>query len=105
MLSNTYFLSKFRFDTAENEPAKNLQIMRNFPILLTLTRNQAPGVPGARASSAQVGLRARARGGGRGERPLQVPASGFDLLAIDACKVHTRKRAQFCRQLNKILPK
>ena len=22
MLSNTYFLSKFRFDTAENEPAK-----------------------------------------------------------------------------------
>ena len=53
----------------------------------------------------EVGLRARARGGGRGERPLQVPASGFDLLAIDACKVCTRKRAQFCRQLNKILPK
>ena len=23
MLSNTYFLAKFRFDTAENEPAKN----------------------------------------------------------------------------------
>ena len=28
MLSNAYFLAKFRFDTAENEPAKNLQ---NFP--------------------------------------------------------------------------
>ena len=27
MLSNEYFLAKFRFDTAENEPAKNL---RNF---------------------------------------------------------------------------
>ena len=27
MLSNAYFLGKFRFDTAENEPAKNL---RNF---------------------------------------------------------------------------
>ena len=27
MLSNAYFLAKFRFDTAENEPAKNL---RNF---------------------------------------------------------------------------
>ena len=26
MLSNAYFLAKFRFDTAENEPAKNLQI-------------------------------------------------------------------------------
>ena len=32
MLSNAYFLAKFRFDTAENEPAKNLQIL---PILLT----------------------------------------------------------------------
>ena len=33
MLSNSYFLAKFRFDTAENEPAKNLQ---NFiKILLT----------------------------------------------------------------------
>ena len=31
MLSNAYFLAKFRFDTAENEPAKNLLI---FPILL-----------------------------------------------------------------------
>ena len=29
MLSNAYFLAKFRFDTAENEPAKNLQ---NFAI-------------------------------------------------------------------------
>ena len=26
MLSNAYFLAKFRFDTAEIEPAKNLQI-------------------------------------------------------------------------------
>ena len=25
MLSNAYFLAKFRIDTAENEPAKNLQ--------------------------------------------------------------------------------
>ena len=25
MLSNASFLAKFRFDTAENEPAKNLQ--------------------------------------------------------------------------------
>ena len=25
MLSNAYFLAKFRFDTAENEPAKDLQ--------------------------------------------------------------------------------
>ena len=28
MLSNAYFLAKFRFDTAENEPAKSLQNFR-----------------------------------------------------------------------------
>ena len=32
MLSNAYFLAKFCFDTAENEPAKNLQnFANNFP--------------------------------------------------------------------------
>ena len=30
MLSNAYFLAKFRFHTAENEPAKNLQNFANF---------------------------------------------------------------------------
>ena len=34
MLSNAYFLANFSFDTAENEPAKNL---KKLPILLTLT--------------------------------------------------------------------
>ena len=29
MLANAYFLSKFRFDTAENDPAKNLQTFAN----------------------------------------------------------------------------
>ena len=42
MLSNAYFLAKFRFDTAENEPAKNLQNFVRFanfadPNPLTLT--------------------------------------------------------------------
>ena len=32
MLSNAYFLAKFRFDTAENEPAKNLQNFANFTL-------------------------------------------------------------------------
>ena len=31
MLSNAYFLAKFHFDTAENEPAKSLQNFANFP--------------------------------------------------------------------------
>ena len=30
MLSNAYFLAKFRFDTAENELAKNLQKLAKF---------------------------------------------------------------------------
>ena len=30
MLSNAYFLAKFRFDTAKNEPAKNLQNFAKF---------------------------------------------------------------------------
>ena len=30
MLSNAYFFAKFRFDTAENEPAKNLQKFAKF---------------------------------------------------------------------------
>ena len=34
MLSNAYFLAKFRYDTAENEPAKICKIL---PILLTRT--------------------------------------------------------------------
>ena len=42
MLSNAYFLAKFRFDTAENEPAKNLQILLIFSILLTLARRRRP---------------------------------------------------------------
>ena len=34
MLSNAYFLAKFGFDTAENEPAKNVQQkIQNLPIL------------------------------------------------------------------------
>ena len=46
MLSNAYFLAKFRFDTAENEPAKNLQNFAKFanfadPNPLTLTPNHA----------------------------------------------------------------
>ena len=34
MLSNAYFLAKIRFDTAENEPAKNLKIFEKFAKLV-----------------------------------------------------------------------
>ena len=40
MLSNAYFLAKFRVDTAENEPAKNLQNLQTF--CSTTKSRQAP---------------------------------------------------------------
>ena len=65
MLSNAYFLAKFRFDTAENEPAKNLQKFANFPNFANPNigiRSCAPcGTSGAAAVRARcdylVGLR------------------------------------------------
>ena len=48
MLSNAYFLAKFRFDTAENEPAKNLQ---NFAKFANFARQ--PTSPRSEASAAE----------------------------------------------------
>ena len=56
MLSNAYFLAKFRIDTAENEPAKNLQNFDNFP------NCRAPWM--RRPAGAGGGLRGRRRRGG-----------------------------------------
>ena len=49
MLPNAYFLAKFRFDAAENEPAKNLQNLLIFPILLTLLLGEAHAPSGGRS--------------------------------------------------------
>ena len=48
MLSNAYFLAKFRFDTAENEPAKNLQKFANFPNFANPNHRPAPAEETAR---------------------------------------------------------
>ena len=55
MLSNAYFVAKFGFDTAENEPAKNLQNFAKFanfadPNPLTLTVTEAPAAPAGAGS-------------------------------------------------------
>ena len=51
MLSNAYFLANFRFDTAENEPAKNFQIFAkifaNFAALCGRGRGQRGRVAAA----------------------------------------------------------
>ena len=65
MLSNAYFLAKFRFDTAVNEPAKNLQILQNLPILpllpLTLTPNRRASAAGTRPRGSRARPRTSAR--------------------------------------------
>ena len=63
MLSNAYFLAKFRFDTAENEPAENLQ---NLNLLIFPISGDAGTLP--RAARVRGGL---ARGRGLGQA---VPA-------------------------------
>ena len=80
MLSNAYFLAKFRFDTAENEPAKICKILLIFPILLTLTPNPyicvspadrkafRPSTPSARSA------RSRSRGLGTFDAEALRPA-------------------------------
>ena len=45
MLSNAYFLAKFRFDTAENEPAKNLQNFGKFANIANYARSAVDACP------------------------------------------------------------
>ena len=68
MLSNAYFLAKFRFDTAENEPAKHLAKFANFanpsPLSTQRTSGAAAG-PGVRGSGRAPPRRRPARRPGR----------------------------------------
>ena len=64
MLSNAYFLAKFRFDTAENEPAKTLQqtcqLLRLLPPLTPVSRacRCVSGLSGARTSARRQSAKA-----------------------------------------------
>ena len=83
MLSNAYFLAKIRFDTAENEPAKNLQNFAKFanfadPNPLTLTRRTAPP-PGPRGGAAEGGLPLGPRHNAGGDAGLRDAAPVWGL--------------------------
>ena len=75
MLSNTYFLAKFRFDTAENEPAKNLQKkiakFANFAYPVKRARGWRSPARGPRGPAPAAG-----RGGCRGRRGPRRGARG-----------------------------
>ena len=64
MLSNAYFLAKFGFDTAENEPAKNLQNFAKFanfadPKLLNVCRKLSSADSASGTMVADVAVTAR----------------------------------------------
>ena len=89
MLSNAYFLAKFRFDTAENEPAKNLQNFRKMHFRkMHFRKMQFSKTPvrGRNPSLGGVGHHARSNHGrcageeGRGQRGRVTPAA---LLFLD----------------------
>ena len=68
MLSNAYFLAKFRFDTAENEPAKNLQNLLIFQSLLTLTPKTSQAAAAGKRAAGSTGS---ALSGSRSPRPAR----------------------------------
>ena len=76
MLSNAYFLAKFRFDTAENEPAKNLQNFAKFckknckicKICQFWSQNKHRPPPRARRRRSAANLRMSVRSGRRRSR-------------------------------------
>ena len=78
MLSNAYFLAKFRFDTAENEPAQNLQNFRKMHFRKMHFRKmhfRGRQAEGERTDSRAPGPRAarRAVAPGRPGRPERGP--------------------------------
>ena len=101
MLSNAYFLAKFLFDTAENEPAKTLENFANFPNFANPNPN-AEGrtaevtTPRARHRPASAGLKHRlcfstpsAPGGGNSCKFDNATSFGWLLLCCieaDFCK-------------------
>ena len=95
MPSNAYFLAKFRFDIAENEPAKNLQKFAekiakfakfaNFANPITLTQIRTVPAPSARPAGPR---RADAPGPGEGLREgvlhllVRRPPAGLAALRL-----------------------
>ena len=77
MLSNAYFLAKFRFDTAENEPAQNLQHFAKFA-------NYADPTPSGAAAAQGAGPK------------LRSPATGQP--ALIAAELSTTRRSHVAAQ-------
>ena len=78
MLSNAYFLAKFRFDTAENEPAKNLQkICTKFANFAKFAN-----CPGRRVGGDRDGPHRAGRGGAGGRRCCLLRCGAVPVKAL-----------------------
>ena len=106
MLSNAYLLANFRFDAAENEPAKNLQNFRKcmfekciFELSQVAVRN-ACAVDTAEESAARAaGLAAFRRAGEHARQHLRariVPNPGMH-FSFSAAKMFFSLRKYMCR--------
>ena len=90
MLSNAYCLAKFRFDTAENEPAKNLQNFRKMHLRkMHFRKMRRQPHPGHRPHRLRRGLLRRrpaaaadAAGRGAGRGPSAGPRMFFSALFL-----------------------
>ena len=97
MLSNADFLAKFRFDTAENEPAKNLQNFANFANPTPLRPNRKHLQPGAAAVGPGPG--GVQRGAARVER--RAARVGRRVVAARLCSSFFRVVLSFSQQFFK----
>ena len=89
MLSNAYFVAKFRFDTAENEPAKNLQ---NFVIFFAKFANfanpdlgRAPAAPDAGGRLLALPRGPGRRAGARLRERRRVVAKFWQISLVFGC--------------------
>ena len=83
MLSNSYFLANFRFDTAENEPAKNLQNFAkfaNFARAVVVQRDAQPRRPAGAEDHARAVRLAPQPDPGLDGRPVPIQADVLHLL-------------------------
>ena len=79
MLSNAYFLAKFRFDTAENEPAKNVQNFRKMHFRKMHFRNR---------KCMYSTLSARRRGGRTEDSARDITIAVFPIHRLGLHKLH-----------------
>ena len=103
MLQNAYFLAKIGFDTAENEPAINLQNVSKFANFGAKKVAAVATRPGHGAAAAgPEGHRPERRPADR-RRPADALVERFDRRGIEPFELFTSEFAQRCVRIQEIL--